>query len=575
MNLKPRFLILAAAIILIASGASWFAFQRIAEGIIEQWGVRLVETQVRYDSARLLQPLIREIALSRQMAHSQLIRRWAKEPDNPAYMQEAITEMETFRRNFQDGSYFAALRASGAYYHNNAQNDYAGRQLRYHLSPTTPSDSWFYEIIRQGREFHLNVNKDEFLGMTKLWIDVLIRDGDETLGVVGTGLDLDRFIRDIVQLAQPGITTLFVDHNGAIQLHRDLRYIDYASIVKTDGEKITIDRLLSDGQDRTFIRAAMRELAGAGPEREHDTRVISRFVTYEGKRYLAGVAYLPELDWYEVTMLDLDVLMPLHSFTSVLLIFAATLVVALLLFNYILSRWVLNPVANLENAMLRVRDGDLNPLALPPAKGEIGRLSGHFSAMAESVRSHTQELEHRVAARTEELHRLASVDPLTGLLNRRGFTERINAEVKRAEREQSRFGLIWIDIDEFKQINDFLGHSAGDEALLAVGRLINAGIRPYDCAARWGGDEFLILLAPCDYDTLARLGERIRNSIETGIQLADETSITVSIGACLAGHGDAMERILQRADKALYAAKAEGRNRLRIADDPEARAEPA
>ncbi|MCK9259647.1 MAG: diguanylate cyclase [Azoarcus sp.] len=566
MNLKPRFLLLASTLILIASTASWLAFQRIAEGIIEQWGVRLVETQVRYDSARLLQPLIREIALSRQMAQSQLIRRWAKQPDNPGYTAEAMAEMESFRRNFQDGSYFAALLASGAYYHNNAQNDYAGRQLRYHLNPDTPSDSWFYEIIRQGRDFHLNVNKDQALGITKIWIDVLIRDGEETLGVLGTGLDLDRFIHDIVQLAQPGITTLFVDQDGAIQLHRDLRYIDYASIVKAEGEKITIDRLLSDGQDRSFIHAAMRELVDAGPEREHDTRVISRFVTFEGKRYLAGVAYLPELDWYEVTMLDLDVLMPLHSFTSVLLIFAATLVVALLLFNYILSRWVLNPVSNLENAMLRVRDGDLNPITLPPAKGEIGRLVGHFGAMAESVRSHTHELENRVAARTEDLHRLASADPLTGLLNRRGFTERLNAEAKRAERERSHFGLIWIDIDEFKQINDFLGHGVGDEALLAVGRLINANIRPYDCAARWGGDEFLILLAPCDHATLACLGERIRSAIESDIHLAADTSITVSVGACIAAPGDAIERILQRADNALYTAKAEGRNRMRIAD---------
>ncbi|MBR0567194.1 diguanylate cyclase [Azoarcus sp. L1K30] len=565
MNLKPRFLILTAALILLASTATWFAFQRITEGIVEQWGVRLAEAQVRYDSSRLMQPLIREIALSRQMAHSQLIVRWARQPDNPELTREAIAEMESFRRNFQDGSFFVALAGSGAYYHNNSQNEFAGRQLRYNLQPDRPADSWFYQIMNQGREFHLNVNPDHALGVTKLWIDVLIRDDDRILGVVGTGLDLDRFIRNIVQQAQPGVSTLFVDHNAAIQLYRDPKLIDFASIVKPEGEKKTIDQLLDHAEDRAFMRAAMQQLTDAGPERETDARVISRFVTVDGERHLAGVAYLPEIDWYEVTLLDLDVLMPLQRFSSVLLIFAATLLAALVLFNYVLNRLVLNPVAALEDAMLRVRDGDLNPVPLPPAKGEIGRLAGHFEAMSASVREHTHELESRVAARTEELRHLASVDPLTGLLNRRGLSERLNEEISRAEREGSHFGLLWVDIDQFKEINDFFGHSVGDDALKKVGEQISAGVRPYDCAARWGGDEFLILLAPCDLDTLAVLGERIRSSIESRLELPQDTGVTVSVGGCLAGPGDPLERILQRADQALYAAKEEGRNRVRIA----------
>lgn len=567
MNLKPRFLILTAALIVVASSASWFAFQRIAEGIVEQWGVRLAETQVRYDSARLLQPLIREIALSRQMAHSQVILRWARQPDNSGLTQEALAEMESFRRNFQDGSFFLALTESGAYYHNNSHSEFSGRELRYHLKPDNPADSWFYQIIRQGREFHLNVNPDEALGVTKLWIDVLIRDGDRILGVVGTGLDLDRFIRDIVQVAQPGVSTLFADHNAAIQLYRDPELIDFASIVKPEGEKKTIDQLLDTENDRNFVRAAMKELAEAGPERNNDSRVISRFVSANGKRHLAGIAYLPELDWYEITLLDLDVLMPLHSFTSVLLIFGATLLIALLLLNYAITRLVLNPVSTLENAMLRVRDGDLNPVPLRPAKGEIGRLVSHFEAMATSVRDHTRELETRVATRTEELRRLASVDPLTGLLNRRGLNERLNEEISRSQRDGSRFGLLWVDVDQFKEINDYLGHAVGDEALKAVASHIAASVRPYDCAARWGGDEFLILLAPCDTATLENLGERIRKDIETTLRLPEDTGITVSVGGGLARPGETLERVLQRADQALYAAKEEGRNRVRIAGE--------
>lgn len=315
------------------------------------------------------------------------------------------------------------------------------------------------------------------------------------------------------------------------------------------------------------MRAAMRELAAAGARDGVDARVLSHFVDIEGKRYLAGVAYLQEIDWYEITLLDLDVLMPVHSFASVLIIFAATVLVALLLFNYALNRIVLNPLAALEKAMLRVRDGNLDQTPLPRGKGEIGRLIGHFGAMAESVRAHTRELETRVAERTEALQQLASIDPLTGLLNRRGMTERLVEQISRSTREQQRFGLIWLDIDLFKEINDCFGHAAGDEALAAVGQLLASSVRPYDCAARWGGDEFLVLLSPCDPDTLTALGERIRASVESGLALDSTAKVTVSIGACLASPGESLEKLLHRADQALYAAKAAGRNRLRLADE--------
>lgn len=566
MTLKPRFLLLTAALILVASAAAWLAFERIAAGIIEQWGVRLAETQVRYDTARLLQPLDREIALSRQLADSQVIRRWALNPTDKELETEALAEMESFRRNFQDRSYFVALLDSGAYYHNNAADEFSGQQLRYYLKPDKPADSWFYQIVAQGRDFHLNVNPDEELKVTKLWIDVLIRDGDRILGVAGTGLELDRFIRDIVRVKQPGITTLFADHNGAIQLYRDPRYIDFASIVKREGEKNTVFRMVDTEADRQHLQQAMLELARApAVAADEGSRVISRFVKVEGREYLAGIAYLPEIDWYEITLLDLDVLMPVKSFASVLVIFAITLLAALALFNLVLNRLVLDPVSALETAMLRVRDGDLTPLELPRGKGEIDRLIGHFSNMAEAVRSHTRELEHRVAERTEALHRLASIDPLTGLHNRRGLNERLEAEISRALREQHTFGLIWIDIDLFKEINDYLGHAMGDEALAAVGRLLTASIRPYDCAARWGGDEFLVLLSPCDLDTLSSLSERIRSGVERSIELPGDNGLTVSIGACLAYPGDSLETILHRADQALYKAKAEGRNRLCVA----------
>ena len=151
MNLRTRFLLLISALILVGSVVAWAVFHHVARQIVMQWGQRVAEIQVRYDRARLLQPLEREIALARQMADSLVLKRWARSPEDPALEAEAVREMENFRRNFSSGNYFVALRGSGAYYHNNAEDEFAGRQLRYHLVPAKPADAWFYKLIEVAR----------------------------------------------------------------------------------------------------------------------------------------------------------------------------------------------------------------------------------------------------------------------------------------------------------------------------------------------------------------------------------------------------------------------------------------
>jgi len=121
--------------------------------------------------------------------------------------------------------------------------------------------------------------------------------------------------------------------------------------------------------------------------------------------------------------------------------------------------------------------------------------------------------------------------------------------------------VIWLDLDCFKEVNDQLGHGAGDQVLREIAGILRKSIRPYDHAARWGGDEFLVVLAPCDDATLEKIGERIRQSVASGVHVGDR-NMTVSIGACMAGAGDQKEDILLRADNALYRAKANGRNRF-------------
>jgi diguanylate cyclase (GGDEF)-like protein len=390
---------------------------------------------------------------------------------------------------------------------------------------------------------------------------VLILDGDEVLGVVGTGIELARFLDEIVDLHQAGVSTLFVDLSGAIQLHRDAKLIDFASLVKPEGQKSLVFQLLDREADRAELRETMSALATSG---DGVPRVLNRFVESDGRRTLLGIAFVPEIGWYEITLLDLDVLMPVAAFTPVAVAFVLTLLASLVLVHLLLRRLILDPLGKLELAMLRVRDGDLSPAPLPQARGEIGRLTQHFDAMAGAIRTHTAEFEAKVRERTDALHRLARIDPLTNLTNRRGMTEFLEAEITRAERQGSHFGLLWLDVDHFKEINDRRGHGAGDEALTTLARVLESCLRPYDRAARWGGDEFLVLLSPCDAATLEAIATRVRADIEQGSAASGE-AFTVTVGACLAAPGETVESVLQHADEALYRAKENGRNRVVIA----------
>jgi len=168
------------------------------------------------------------------------------------------------------------------------------------------------------------------------------------------------------------------------------------------------------------------------------------------------------------------------------------------------------------------------------------------------------------------LQRMASTDPLTGLANRRSLDEAYDREWRRALRERTALSLLFIDVDHFKQFNDRYGHPAGDEALIAVARAISHSIRrPGDFAGRYGGEEFMVILSNTEAMGARDVAERLRVAVHAAA-IAHEDSqhrhVTVSIGVASTGPlpTGTPERLLQSADEALYAAKQEGRDRVRI-----------
>lgn len=168
----------------------------------------------------------------------------------------------------------------------------------------------------------------------------------------------------------------------------------------------------------------------------------------------------------------------------------------------------------------------------------------------------------------EELERLATHDPLTGLVNRGELERRLARELHRAERYHRGLGVLMVDIDHFKRVNDTYGHHAGDDVLKAFAARLIDHARRADAIARYGGEEFVLILPETPVAAAAAMAERLRVSLnEAPITVADVGGpITASIGvAGYPDHGKTEEQLLRAADEALYAAKNSGRNRVHVA----------
>ncbi len=168
----------------------------------------------------------------------------------------------------------------------------------------------------------------------------------------------------------------------------------------------------------------------------------------------------------------------------------------------------------------------------------------------------------------DELTRMATIDVVTGLFNRRYFEKRLEAEIQRVRRQPQDLALLMVDLDNFKHVNDRLGHLAGDEVLRAVGSVLGNAVRIFDLCARYGGEEFVILMPGATEATAAAVAERVRRQISSQCSRAS-ASVSASIGVGVLGPGETGEDLIARADLGLMMAKAAGKNTVRFGRDSE------
>ena len=202
----------------------------------------------------------------------------------------------------------------------------------------------------------------------------------------------------------------------------------------------------------------------------------------------------------------------------------------------------------LEKTKLMARVNDLNHARLQDAN--------------EKSRSTIREIREE----KEQLHTIAWKDPLTGLENRRGAIQKIYRAIEAYHRDGTNFAVVMGDIDFFKRLNDTYGHAAGDYVLKRIASILRDRLRKDDLISRWGGEEFLILLAAVDINQGREIAGTLRSAVEAErFRLPDEDvmlRVTITFGVSTFRRSEDLDRCLKEADKALYLGKRSGRNRV-------------
>jgi diguanylate cyclase (GGDEF)-like protein len=377
---------------------------------------------------------------------------------------------------------------------------------------------------------------------------------------------------------------------GVVGAHAHWRWVTslVEGVVRRQQPGSGIDALILDRNGRILYPEALKA-AQAGGAAVLPPAVNGRYegeLVFDGRSYVASEATLQartsvELGWRIVARQPLELaLRPVHELRRELVLFGMLAAAALTLAALLLARRISQPVEQLARIAARVESERRVPdfPERPPVR-ELDHLSQAMRSMAGSLLSTEQALqqanatlEAQVAERTAALQaanaaleHLATRDPLTGLHNRRSLDARLveaQALDRRYGRQNGRVhGLLLVDVDHFKRINDTHGHPAGDAVLRQLAQLLQGSVRVTDVVARFGGEEFALLLPELSGPLDALMAaEKIRTAVETA-SFPEVGALTVSIGASLASPDDADVRpLIDRADAALYEAKRGGRN---------------
>ncbi len=289
-----------------------------------------------------------------------------------------------------------------------------------------------------------------------------------------------------------------------------------------------------------------------------EARGLAPYRNSQGKDVLGLLMPVPGTSWAVLMEKPRDLLFTdIERVRNMAVLVVAGIVALIGGIAWLLAREIIKPLGELTAAAREVAKGNLDVTIELRRKDELGFASSVFNDMVGQLRRSRERLE-----------KLSNTDFLTRLPNRAATLEALSGMLKRCQRYSRVFSLLMIDVDHFKSINDRLGHVAGDEVLRQVASILREQMREVDIIGRYGGEEFIALLDETDEESAQVAAERIRRAIASSeiTYQGSPLHVTVSIGIAVAEAGnDDAESLIDRADKAMYHAKQNGRDRFELA----------
>lgn len=345
---------------------------------------------------------------------------------------------------------------------------------------------------------------------------------------------------------------------GAVAARVSLEAV--ASILRrfTPGDSGNVALLTDRGAFITTARASTPEVMQTRLDQQDNQTLLGRIgnlVEFRegvgGPAVLGTLQRVPRLDGVVVaTLPQAEAYRQVTRLRNLTILMVSGLLLGVGGLAYLLSLVIVRPLERLRAGSAKVAAGDLEVDVPVVGGGEVGYLTEVFNDMVRRLRESRTELE-----------RLSVTDGLTGLVNRRRLMEALTGEVQRSARTGEPCSVLMVDVDHFKQFNDTFGHPAGDAVLARVATILRESIRAVDVAGRYGGEEFLLVLANTTMSGAMEVADRIRARLAT--EVFDGGAITLSAGAAeYPEGGQNAEALIMSADLALYQAKKDGRDRV-------------
>jgi diguanylate cyclase (GGDEF)-like protein len=495
-----------------------------------------------------------ELVLARKAARSTAVIDWFADEGNPAKRATAYDEMTDYTAVLQDARLYFGIHESTNEYSIDNKTPFAQFIPFSKLDPTDSNNDWYFNCIKSGSDYTFNVDIDKMTQKKHVWINHKVMNGNNLVGVFCFGRLFDELAANLfVRYDDTNERGYIINKEGFIQIDSGDMSASYYE------HKVRIHTLY---HDPAFFATMESYLNNIDHYFDLSAQPITIKINSNAYKY-ASIAPIAGTDWSVVTFFNNNSLYSITDFLPLLITMLLAFILYTVFSTFAINRLVITPLDRLKNS-LSASNFYMSEIFGCNRDDEIGVLAQTVQRMRDRLSIYNAEL-LRDAREREYLIR---IDQLTNIPNRRSFDERMPLEWGRAMRTKTFISLLILDLDYFKTYNDTYGHLQGDKALQIIAKLFVQELkRSGDLVARWGGEEFAILLSNTDFNGAMEIAERIRLKIEdVPVPLPDGSisRITVSIGinSLIPATNDTLEDFVRHADMALYTAKREGRNRV-------------